>query len=69
MIALFTFLPSCCPGCGRQFAHNKYGREDFFAGASHSCPDCGLNYQYIGEADALDAAEAAGGDLKRMARP
>jgi hypothetical protein len=65
MIALFTFQPSFCPSCGKRFEHSDYNAQDFTAYASFTC-DCGLDYQRVNEGDALDAAEAAGGDLKRM---
>jgi hypothetical protein len=65
MIALFTFRPSFCPSCGKPIELSQYNVEDFFAGASCACA-CGLDYQYVDEEHALDAADAAGGDLRRM---
>jgi hypothetical protein len=66
VIALFTFLPSFCPNCGRRGRITGLVHADFDAFASFSCVDCGLDYQRVDEEHALDAAEAAGGDLKRM---
>ncbi len=65
MIALFTFAPSFCPNCGKRFTHAPLATADFDARASFLC-DCGLEYQKVSEALALDAADASGGDLKRM---
>jgi len=66
VIALYTFRPSFCAGCGRPIAMNVYNRHDFDARASFSCPGCGLDYQRIDVDLALDTAAAAGGDLARQ---
>lgn len=65
MIALFTFRPSFCPNCGERIEHSQYNVQDFATYASFAC-DCGVDYQRVEEGTALDAAEADGGDLKRM---
>lgn len=65
MRALLDFVPSCCPGCGRNLNWNRLSTGDYLAFASQSCSNCGIDYQLVSTEALLDAAEAAGGDLKR----
>ena len=64
MIMLTNFRPTNCPNCGRTFKWSKYGEQDFFAGASHTC-SCGMSYQYAETPHLLEASKASGGDMAR----
>lgn len=47
-IFLLNFLPKCCPSCGRQLHFDRMTTQDFFAGASCTCPNCNAHFKYIG---------------------
>lgn len=68
MYAILDYQPRYCPNCGHRFTHGPYEREDFNARASFECRDCQASYQKADTDAILNAAEAAGGDMKRMAR-
>jgi rubredoxin len=65
-IATFNFIPQSCPMCGHAplSKWDAYGRQDFFAGASHTCPGCGLHYAYA-SGDKILATAAECGDMGR----
>ena len=64
-IALFSFLPESCPACGaRLHFQNTYARADFFAKCLHTCPGCGMKFQYVEAGHQVDTADAAGGDIR-----
>lgn len=72
MYVLFDFTPRFCPHCGSEWKRNwrpeASCRADYRSGASFSCRDCHLDYQYVPTAVLLDAADAGEGDLKRHAQ-
>lgn len=71
-IALFSFQPKLCPNCGEILfppsgwgpEQDGYARQDWFAGAAHSCSGCGLHYSYAPGA-AILATAAQHGDMGR----
>ena len=64
-IALFSFLPECCPGCGaRLHFQNTYARADFFVKCLHTCPGCGMKFQYVEYERLVQTADTAGGDIR-----
>jgi transcription elongation factor Elf1 len=75
MIAVYDFVPSFCPNCGKEIdltgrAPGGYWRDaDYNAGASHECQGCGLMYQRAAREDILTAADAYGAyaDLMKYA--
>lgn len=66
MIALFSFVPSHCPNCAKEFlgADDKYHRQDWFAGCACTCPKCGLHYSYA-PAEPIRVLAAEHGDMGR----
>lgn len=53
MIALFNFMPTVCPSCGDDVCRSTSPEvqrsiaRDYMAGASHTCANCGLQFQYV----------------------
>ena len=50
-VALFTFVPSFCPNCGRSLEiimKDRYQLHDYLHSVSFSC-SCGLYHEYITE--------------------
>jgi predicted RNA-binding Zn-ribbon protein involved in translation (DUF1610 family) len=70
MIALFSFTPKACPQCGADIKRcftNPLSREDFFAGAAHTCLDCGLHYAHADAEKIRQLAEETG-DMGRYVK-
>jgi hypothetical protein len=68
MLAIFNEPPRHCPNCGRVEKWDNSGRQDFYAGASHTCPDCGLHFAYVTGPKLLKLA-AETGDIGRYVTP
>lgn len=66
-VALISFVLEYCPQCGAKQNADHDTRMCLMAGASARCKGCGFNWAVADEQDILNAGEAAGTDLKRMA--
>lgn len=62
MVAILSFAPKHCPNCGIETGLTDRD-PDWRAMASHSCQECGTQYQRVETDDILKAATTAGGDL------
>jgi endogenous inhibitor of DNA gyrase (YacG/DUF329 family) len=47
---LINDMPSVCPHCGETI-NAQESSEDFFAGATVACPDCGECFRYLRQED------------------
>lgn len=61
MIALFDFIPTYCPSCGKRLfperpPHDAI-RDYREAREPHTCPACGLRFQFCDTADLVRAAQ------------
>ena len=66
MIALYTFVPLYCPGCGTPTRLDRVDNLDvarFNAFQALTCPICMTIYQKVRRTQALRAAVASDGDL------
>ncbi len=66
MIALYTFVPLFCPGCGTPTRLDQADNPEvarFNAFQALNCPVCGTMYQKVRRALAFRAAVASEGDL------
>ncbi|HNB53675.1 MAG TPA: hypothetical protein PK530_17125 [Anaerolineales bacterium] len=66
MIALYTFVPLYCPGCGTPTRHDRVDNPDaarYNAFQALNCPICGTMYQKVRRPQAFRAAIASEGDL------
>ena len=62
MITISDFPIKVCPFCGHKFDFRDHiNRNDFFAGCAHTCPDCGMKFQYVTESEILKVVD----DLRR----
>lgn len=51
--ALYNFMPSYCPRCGREIEFSDiYARQDWRSGCGHTC-NCGLRYRYNPHAERI----------------
>ncbi len=68
MKAVYSFIPRFCAWCGKalNIYADKYGREDWHSGASHSC-DCGVHFAASTEEAILTASDVLGSDMRRYA--
>lgn len=67
MIALMSFPPKACPGCGERDKTGKWNadsRSDFFAGAAQTCQSCGLHFAFA-PAEQIRLLAAETGDMGR----
>ncbi len=63
MIAIFDFIPSHCPACGKNIRpYGSFPTADYLEGASHTC-SCGVHYQFIKTESLLEVAEQEGSDM------
>lgn len=65
MIALFDFVPMCCPNCGEHFEldSDRLALNDYTSKCSHTC-GCGLSFQFADSKALVVAAHDSGGDLR-----
>lgn len=69
MLALYDFIPSYCPHCGKELhiAADQCALYDWQHKNSFLC-GCGLRYLRVDTDNALDAADASGSDTKYARR-
>jgi hypothetical protein len=66
MIALFTFVPLCCPSCGTPTRLDRVDNALIGKYQAHQTLFCairGVSYQHASKTNLLRAATASGGDL------
>lgn len=56
MNAVFDFILTKCPNCGKDFKFDSLSRQDYFAGAAQGC-NCGFSWQYVSTEKIMEIAK------------